>query len=148
MLSFCWVKFSKAGFTILADPVSLKIDFPQDEIVTSRSYLRSQPDVVTRYLKAIIEAIHYYHNNPEEGVRVMGKYLRVQDGEALEETYKVYREVYQPLPLPSLQGMQVLLEWMAQRDSRAKEAKAEQFIDSSLLREIEKSGFVASLYQR
>ncbi len=42
----------------------------------------------------------------------------------------------------------MLLGWMAQKDPRAKEARAEQFIDSTGLREIEKSGFVASLYQR
>ena len=37
---------------------------------------------------------------------------------------------------------------MAERDPRAKNAKPEQFIDGSFLREIEKSGFVAKLYQK
>ena len=43
--------------------------------------------------------------------------------------------------------MQLLLEWMAQSDPRAKGAKAEQFIDNGPLREIEKSGFVTALYR-
>ncbi|MGH7829169.1 MAG: hypothetical protein ACREP8_03235, partial [Candidatus Binatia bacterium] len=47
-----------------------------------------------------------------------------------------------------LEGMQTLLASMAQRDPRAKEAKAEQFIDSTSLREIERSGFVSALYQK
>jgi hypothetical protein len=37
---------------------------------------------------------------------------------------------------------------MADRDPRAKNAKPEQFIDASFLREIEKSGFVSKLYQK
>jgi hypothetical protein len=37
---------------------------------------------------------------------------------------------------------------MAQRDPRAKEAKPEQFMDGTFLKEIEKSGFVAKLYQK
>jgi hypothetical protein len=42
--------------------------------------------------------------------------------------------------------MQTLLEWMAQRDPRAKEATVDQFIDATMLAEIEKSGFVDRLY--
>jgi hypothetical protein len=34
------------------------------------------------------------------------------------------------------------------RDPRAKNAKPGQFLDGSILREIETSGFVAKLYQR
>jgi hypothetical protein len=37
---------------------------------------------------------------------------------------------------------------MAEKDPRAKAAKPEQFIDGSILKEIEKSGFVAKLYQK
>jgi hypothetical protein len=37
---------------------------------------------------------------------------------------------------------------MAERDPRARTAKPEQFIDGTILRDIEKSGFVASLYGR
>ena len=41
--------------------------------------------------------------------------------------------------------MQLLLGWMAQTDARAKGAKAEQFIDATALREIDKSGLVSVL---
>jgi hypothetical protein len=37
---------------------------------------------------------------------------------------------------------------MAERDPRAKNAKPEQFIDGTIMREIEKSGFAAKLYQQ
>lgn len=138
----------KAGFTILVDPTQYQIDFPQLEVLTTRSLLKSQPDTVTRYMRAIIEGIHMVKNNPEPSIRAMSKYLRIDDREALEEVYRLYKEIYQPIPFPSSQGIQTQLTWMAQRDPRAKEAKPEQFIDATILREIEKSGFVAKLYQR
>ena len=47
-----------------------------------------------------------------------------------------------------LAAIQTQLTWMADRDPRAKNAKPEQFIDGSFLKEIEKSGFVAKLYQK
>jgi len=138
----------KAGFNTLADPLSVKIDFPQNGIATSRSFLKAQPEVVTQYLKANIEAIHYFKNNRDESIRILGKYLRIEDREALAEIYELYKNILAPLPLPTLEGMQTLLGWMGQKDPRAKEARAEQFVDSSSLREIEKSGFVAGLYQK
>ena len=81
----------KAGFTILVDPTQYQIDFPQLEVLTSRAFLKSQPDVVTRYLRAIVEGIHMVKHNPEPSIRALGKYLKISDREALEESYRIYR---------------------------------------------------------
>ena len=138
----------KAGFTILVDPTQYKIDFPQLEVITTRSFLKSHPDVATRYMRALIEGIHNYKNDREGSIRALSKYLRINDREALEEVYKIYYEIYPPIPFPSPAAIQTQLTWMAERDPRAKAAKPEQFIDGSILREIEKSGFVSRLYQQ
>jgi NitT/TauT family transport system substrate-binding protein len=137
----------KSGFNTLADPVTTKIDFPQNGIATTRSFLKSKPEIVKNYLLAVIEAIHFFKTRQEESMQIMSKYLKITDREALEEIYKLYREILQPLPLPTPSGMQTLLDWMAQRDPKAKDAKPEQFLDMGPLREIEKSGYVAKLYQ-
>jgi NitT/TauT family transport system substrate-binding protein len=136
----------KAGLTTLADPKSIKIEFPLNGIVARRAFVRSQPAVATQYLRAIIEAIHFYKNNREESIRIMGTYLRISDREILDQIYDHYADVFMPLPLPSRVGTQTLLEWMGQRDPRAKDANVDQFIDTTLLAEIEKSGFVDRLY--
>jgi len=138
----------KAGFTILAEPTQYEIPFPQLEVITSRAFVKSQPDIVTRYLRAIVEGIHMVKNNPEPSIRAMSKYLRIDDREALEEVYRLYRELYPPVPHPSAPAIQTQLTWMAEKDPRAKAAKPEQFIDGTILKEIEKSGFVSRLYQK
>jgi NitT/TauT family transport system substrate-binding protein len=138
----------KAGFTILAEPTQYEIPFPQLEVITSRAFVKSQPDIVTRYLRAIVEGIHMVKNNPEPSIRAMSKYLRIDDREALEEVYRLYRELYPPVPHPSPAAIQTQLTWMAEKDPRAKAAKPEQFIDGTILKEIEKSGFVSRLYQK
>ena len=138
----------KAGFNTLADPITTKIDFPQNGIATSRAYLKSRPDVVNKYLLANIEAIHFFKTRPEESMQIMSKYLKITDREALEEMHRLYRDILQPLPLPTASGMQTLVDWLAQRDPRAKDAKPEQFIDFAPLRDIERTGFVARLYQQ
>src|SRR4029077_6055945 len=138
----------KAGFTILVDPTQYQIDFPQLEIITTRSFVKSRPDVVTRYLRSIIEGIHLFKQEREPSIRALAKYLRIQDRETLEEVYRIYSKLSQPIPYPPPSAIQTQLTWMAERDPRAKNAKPEQFIDGSFLREIEKSGFVAKLYQK
>ena len=143
-----YILAKKIGVTTLADPLSVKIDFPQNAIATSRSFLKSQPETVTQYLKAVVEAIHYFKNNRDESMRIMGKYLKIEDREALVEIYELYKNILAPIPFSTVEGMQMLLGWMGQRDPRAKEARAEQFIDSSSLTEIEKSGFISNLYQK
>lgn len=138
----------KAGFTILVDPTQYKIDFPQLEVITTRSYLKNRPEVATRYMRAIVEGIHNYKNDREGSIRALSKYLRLNDREALEEVYRIYYDIYQPIPHPSPAAIQTQLTWMAEKDVRARNAKPEQFIDGSILRDIEKSGFAARLYQK
>jgi len=138
----------KAGFAILVDPTQYDIPFPQLEVITTRAFLKVQPDVVTRYMRAIIEGIHMVKNNPEPSIIALKKYLKIDDRDALEEVYRLYKDLYQPIPHPSPAAIQTQLTWMAERDPRAKAAKPEQFIDGTILREIEKSGFVTRLYQR
>ncbi|MGE5219189.1 MAG: ABC transporter substrate-binding protein [Chloroflexota bacterium] len=138
----------KAGFTILVDPTQYQIDFPQLEVITTRRLLNSRRDVAVRYMRAILEGIHNYKTDREGSIRALSKYLRINDREALEEVYRIYYQIYQPIPYPSPAAIQTQLTWMAEHDPRARAAKPEQFIDGSILREIEKSGFVSRLYQK
>lgn len=138
----------KAGFTILVDPTQYKIDFPQLEVITTRGFLKNRPEIASRYMRAIVEAIHNYKSDREGSIRALGKYLRITDRDALEEVYRIYYDIYQPIPYPSPAAIQTQLTWMAEKDPRAKAAKPEQFVDGSILREIEKSGFVSKLYQQ
>ena len=142
-----YILAKKAGMTTLADPLTAKIDFPQNTIGTSRAMLKAQPETVNLYMKSIVEAIHYFKTNRDETIPVLSKYLKIDDKDALAQIYDLYKNILQPLPLPTPEGMQLLLGWMAQSDPRAKAAKADQFIDNGPLREIEKSGFVTALYR-
>jgi NitT/TauT family transport system substrate-binding protein len=142
-----YILAKRVGVTTLADPLSAKIDFPQNTIGTSRAFLKSQPETVSLYMKSIVEAIHYFKTKREETIPILSKYLKIDDKDALAEIYELYKNILQPLPLPTPEGMQLLLDWMAQTDARAKGARAEQFIDTTTLKEIEKSGFVTALYR-
>jgi hypothetical protein len=67
---------------------------------------------------------------------------------ALDDVYRLYKEIYPQIPHTSSAAIQTQLTWMAERDPRAKQAKPEQFFDGTILQEIEQSGFVTKLYQK
>lgn len=52
--------------------------------------MREAPDIVRRYLRAYVEALQRFKTDKNFSIRVIGKYSRIADIEALEETYQHY----------------------------------------------------------
>jgi NitT/TauT family transport system substrate-binding protein len=138
----------KAGFTILADPTQYEIPFPQLEVITSRAFIKSNADVATRYLRAIIEGIYAVKNNPEPSIRALGKCLKIDDREALEEVYRLYREIYPQIPHPSPAPPFKPSSPGWRNAIHERKPPSRNNSSMAILREIEKSGFVAKLYQK
>jgi len=84
------VQARRLGFRTLADGVELGIPFLQGGLVTRRAYIHAQEDTIRRLVRVIVEAIHYAKTNREAALKIMQKYLRVQDREALEDAYESF----------------------------------------------------------
>ena len=141
----------KQGLRTLASLPDLGIEFLQLSTVTSRGYARSHPQVVRQYLKAQVEAIAWLkdENHRQEAQQILGSFLRNQDRELLDNMYdSLVRKVFRPAPYATAGGAQNILEQIALSNPKAKQAKAQDFIDDRFLRELEQSGFIKGLYQR
>ena len=55
---------------------------------------------------------------------------------------------YETIPYPSLRGVETLLGFVEKDIPKAKTADPKSFVDDSLLKEIEASGFVKTLYAK
>jgi NitT/TauT family transport system substrate-binding protein len=115
---------------------------------TSRSFIKGQRETVRAALKGYVEAIHYIHQNQEGTKKVMAKYLRNPDPEVLDASYRGFVKMVAKRPYPTLKGIQFLLDEFAAKFPQAKTAKPEQFVDLSLLQELEKEGFFAEVAKR
>ena len=141
------VQARRLGFKVLADGVELGIPFLQGGLVTRRAYVKSHEDTVRRTIRVIIEAIHFAKTNREAALKVMQKYLRVQDREALEDAYESFVVKQFPrVPYPAPAAVQIIFDLAAARDPRAKTADPQGFIDTRFVREIEQSGAIDQLY--
>ena len=138
----------KQGLVEVYDMLNLGIEVQGNGFATSRSFIRSQRNVVLAALKGYVESIHYIHRNREETRKIVAKYMRTSDAEILDATYDWFVKTVQKKPYPTLKGIQFLLDEVAAKLPQAKTAKPEQFVDLTLLQQLEKEGFFAEMAKR
>jgi 2-phospho-L-lactate guanylyltransferase (CobY/MobA/RfbA family) len=93
-----------------------------------------------------VEAISIIHRDKETAIKVMAKYMKTDNRQALEAVYDEHAPVFQRLPLITKEEVQAVLE--VAKNPRAAQAKPEDFFDDSFLQKLEASGFINSLYTR
>ena len=137
----------KRGFHNL---VSVRIPYQGPGVATTRTFIRESRDVVRRYVKSQIEAVHRFKTDRETAIRVLAKYLALQDKEMLQKTYDENStdDKFPPKQYPTLDGMKSILGPLAETDPKAKAAKPEDFVDMSFIRELDQSGYIDGLYKK
>ncbi|MBI4489142.1 MAG: hypothetical protein HY694_08650, partial [Deltaproteobacteria bacterium] len=129
-----------------ASAMELKILGPGATLTTTRRSIGRDRDGVMQFMRAYVETVHYFKTNREGSVRALQKYLRAATPEQIAVLYEEQRDITEPLPLPSEEAIQAVLD--RESDPKAKTFKPADFLDVSFLREIERSGFLAELYSK
>ena len=116
---------------------------------TTRAFIRENPDVVRRYIRSQIEAVHSLKTDREAGMRILAKYLALQDTEILQKAYDdgTTDEILPTKQYPTLEGIKNILAPLAENDAKAKAAKPEEFVDTRFIKELDESGFIDDLYK-
>jgi NitT/TauT family transport system substrate-binding protein len=137
----------KKGFHTL---VQLSVPTQSTGVATTRRFIRENPDVVKKYIRSQIEAVHRIKTDRVAGMNVLVKYLGPQDKEILEKTYDDASNDRKlpPKQYPTLEGIKNILDPLAETDPKAKAAKAEDFVDMSFISELDQSGYIDSLYKK
>jgi NitT/TauT family transport system substrate-binding protein len=136
---------TKAGFQMLVDFKSVGLDYPTVSLVSTRSYIKKDPQTVRRFLMAYSEGTARLYQDKELAMKVIGKYTKTNDREALEAAYNFATTfVERPPELPH-KAVETILTQLGEKDPKAKNFKPDDFIDSTFYRDLEKSGFFKSL---
>jgi len=138
----------KLGFRDLLDIGSLKIPFWWNAVLTRESILKTKRPIFAKFSRAMVEAVHFIKTEREGTKAIFSKNLRITDPESLERAYRAYTAVFPDNLLPTPDGVKTMLDDLALRDPRAASADAKNFVDQSLVRELESAGFVKQLYKR
>ena len=138
----------KLGFRDLFDIGTLKIQYHVNSVVTREKTVKENRPRVQKVVRAFTEALHYIKTNKEDTKWLIGKNLKINDPEGLERAYRAYNAAFPEVPYPNLEGVKTLLDDMAPRDKKAGAADPKNFVDLSLVQELEASGFIKQLYKR
>jgi len=139
----------KLGYQTLLDMAELNIPFQLTALLALRPYLKSNPDTVLSVIRTLSEAIHFYKREKEATIKILGRYLKTDDREALEETHReIALKSIPEKPYPTLAGIKTILDETALRNPKAKGAKPEDFVDSSFVKKVDDEGLFDRLYKR
>jgi ABC-type nitrate/sulfonate/bicarbonate transport system substrate-binding protein len=135
----------KLGYPLLIDASKLGIPYSSLFFVARKSYLaKNRPDMVN-FTKAMIEGVHLYKTNKEFSLKVLAKYMKLQDREVLEENFREYD--FPLKPYPAKEYFELPIQEVGKKDPKVLKENPERFIDSSFVKELDASGFIDKLTQ-
>lgn len=137
----------KEGFNLLVDVVGLR--FQDNAPATTRKFIKEHPNIVRKYVKSHVDAVHLMKTNREMWIKVLSKHIKV-DRDILEKSYDVSatEELFPRKQYPSLDAIKAALDQVGETEARAKVLTPESFVDVSFIAELDKSGYIDTLYKR
>jgi len=138
----------KKGFSVLVDIAGLGLQIPNAAVGTTRTYVSSHRDTVRRFLMAYLEGVKVMKSDAELSMKVLSKYSRTTDRESLSTAYEIYAKVNPERPYVDPASIKKILDFFSKRRPEMASLKPEDIVDMSLLREIDRAGFIDSLYKK
>jgi NitT/TauT family transport system substrate-binding protein len=138
----------KLGFRTLVGFNSLKIPFWYNAVLSREAIIKAKRPVLLRLTRAMMEAVHFIKTQKEATKAIFSKKMRIIDNESLERAYKDFAPMFPENLLVTPDGVKTLLDDLAPKNPKLAAADPRSFIDTSLVQEVEASGFVKQLYGR
>lgn len=135
----------KLGMTLLIDASKLNIPYSSLFFVSRRPYLTKTRSQLVNFTKAMIEGVAFYKSNKEFSLKVLAKYMKLQDREVLEENFREYD--FPLRPYPAKEYFDLPIQEVGKKDPRVLKENPERYADMSLVKEIDASGFIDKVAQ-
>jgi NitT/TauT family transport system substrate-binding protein len=144
-----YVAAQKLGFHSILDLSQLNIPYEAASLITTRTLIKENPDMVGKFVKGFVAAIHYAQAHREFTLKVLSKYMRTSDQEVLNASYDYYvGRIIPRTPYVSEKGLQAVIDFIRQRNPQTPAAKAPDFMDNRFIKELDDSGFIRTLYAK
>ena len=130
---------------VLADLSELPLDYARFGVTVPASLIRTQREILRRLLMAYIEGIYIFKTRPKIVYAVFEE-EGMKDPAAAKDLHSRLSGSLREYPVPEPVGIQNALDSLTHPNAKA--AKPASLMDSSILDEIKKSGFIDKLYGR
>ena len=131
----------KTGMHELVDVGQLGVVFPNTPLSTTRRFVKAQRETTLRFLRGFTQGLNRLRTDKAFSMKVLSKYTKVVDPETLAELYQTFGVHYSGdrIPYVRAEGVAEILKKIPGKESQ--EAKADEFIDNGLLKELDQSGW-------
>ena len=134
----------KRGFKVLVDLASKRIPYPHSGLITSQRMLREKHDAMLRFGRATVEAIHFFKTQKASTTAVLKKYAKT-DLSTLDSAYAYLKTALPDTPYPTIEGMKTYIAEAGRTQKEIAKTDPALFVDSSIVKSVEKEGFLKSL---
>ena len=139
--------YLQRGWPLLLDLSKTDFVYPASCVVSSRAFIKQNPDTVERFLKAYIEAIHLMKKDHGAGERAYIRWLKPKDPLLAKKAVEAYANLFKPIPRVTDRGIQAVLEDLATSTAVPKELieRPDYFRDNGPLEKIVATGWIDQL---
>lgn len=129
----------KAGFKDIGDLTTYKMPMAGSGISVDKAYLAAHRDTVLRFLKADIEATALMQRDRQVFNAALAKWFNIKDPKTQDAMFAFVNK-FEKKPYPSVEGIKQVFALYDSPEMR--KHRPEEFYDSSLVAELDKSGFL------
>jgi ABC-type nitrate/sulfonate/bicarbonate transport system substrate-binding protein len=135
----------KTGFRSLADAAELKAPYQGPSLCALKEVFTNRADFFLRFTKGLAEASAFIldSGNKADVVKVLQKNLRLSKNDESDASYKVLRLMTTLDMAPNLAAYKAVQRIVARVNPKISQVDLDQIVDSSYIRNLESSGFLA-----
>lgn len=136
------------GYVRLADVAASGLVYPFGPFAARQAFLKSQPELVSRFMKAYVEGIYRFKTDKALALTTLEKYMKQKTTPAAERIYEVYATKYfKRAPEATPAAIQTILEELSATRPLPPGIAPQRFAESRFIRDLVASGFVDNLYK-
>jgi NitT/TauT family transport system substrate-binding protein len=140
------LKARDSGLTLLLDIAQTNVPGLHLAYGTTERSIKSNPNSLYAFLKAVAEATVLSKLNPAVAKRAIGKYTETNDSKMIDGTYEQFAPYWDAILAVRSEPIQGQLMYLDEKEfPRAKDARASDFIDNSFAENLKTSGFLQAL---
>ena len=140
------IRAKNLGFLELFDMTKIGKTYITGTVVTRKRFIDGQRDLAKRFMRGFLEGMKTYQEDEEFTIKVIQKWTRAKNRDEVKEAYALQAKNMLRVPRTSVDGVRTILEGL-DKVPAAKTADPRRFIDFTILDELEKEGFLGSLYK-
>src|SRR5207245_6654360 len=136
----------RLGLKVMLAITALNIPCAVTVLPSARNTVERKQQELTKFMRAYVEAMHYFSTNSEGTAKVVSKYTKVEDRELVNYAIQFEANAMDRTLQVEPKGIELILGLIGKTVPQAASAKAEDFYDTRFTPDLKDSGRLKRLW--